>query len=343
MVRRTRFGWGRSTVALVLLAGCQAGRGAEVGEEIFEACSPCHGANGEGNQAIGAPALAGASEWYVSDQLVKFGTGFRGYDHTDAEGLKMYPMARLLLTGAGGRETQLDSARLQAVSAYISGLESVDPPATGVAERGDPEAGRALYDATCANCHRLDGTGIRSLQAPSLLHLSDWYLQRSIRKYRDRVRGGQPGDIAAAMYASVSNISDDDIDDIVAHIVSLEIRPKRVELPPAPPPPPPEIDPVLLPPGVTAAILEDGSRIFHQTGICFTCHLEAGQGGPQAPNLTDDEWLNIGGSYAEIVELIETGVAQPLQYPGAMLPRAGVPLSDSDVRAVAAYVFALSR
>ena len=97
-----------------------------------------------------------------------------------------------------------------------------------------------------------------------------------------------------------------------------------------------------LPEGVTAAMVAEGETIFHGAGICFTCHLQGGVGGPLAPNLTDDVWLNIDGSYESIVQNIMTGVPEPKEHPGLMLPKGGSPITDDQVRAVGAYVWTLS-
>ena len=102
------------------------------------------------------------------------------------------------------------------------------------------------------------------------------------------------------------------------------------------------LDESLLPEGVTVAMVEEGRQLFSGGGICHTCHLD-GTGGPLAPDLTDDAWLNVDGEYLSIVELVKTGVASPLEHPGSMLPRAGMPLSDAQVEAVAAYTYMLSR
>lgn len=105
----------------------------------------------------------------------------------------------------------------------------------------------------------------------------------------------------------------------------------------------PPIDPALLPEGVTVAMVEEGRTLFAGGAICYTCHLADGTGGPLAPDLTDDIWINVDGEYASIVELVNTGVPQPKEHPGAMLPRAGMPLTDEQVAAVAAYSYMLSR
>ena len=104
-----------------------------------------------------------------------------------------------------------------------------------------------------------------------------------------------------------------------------------------------EVDPALLPAGVTVEMVREGRELFTGGGICFTCHLPEGTGGPLAPDLTDDAWLNVDGEYLSIVELVKTGVPQPVEHPGAMLPRAGLPLTDEQVEAVAAYAYMLSR
>ncbi len=103
------------------------------------------------------------------------------------------------------------------------------------------------------------------------------------------------------------------------------------------------IDPALLPEGVTVEMVEEGRELFVGGGICFTCHTNEGTGGPLAPDLTDDTWINVDGEYSSIVELVKTGVPQPIEHPGAMLPRAGLPLTDEQVEAVAAYTYLLSR
>lgn len=103
------------------------------------------------------------------------------------------------------------------------------------------------------------------------------------------------------------------------------------------------LDAALLPEGVTVAMVEQGRELFNGGGICYTCHTVEATGGPLAPDLTDDTWINVDGEYQSIIELVKTGVSQPIEHPGAMLPRAGMPLTDEQVEAVAAYAYILSR
>ena len=61
------------------------------------------------------------------------------------------------------------------------------------------------------------------------------------------------------------------------------------------------------------------------------------------PTLTDAEWIHSKGSYDEIVAQVMHGVPKAESKSGIeMPPRGGAPLSDDDVKAVAAYVYSLS-
>lgn len=329
---------GACVAALALAGACDLtpAPGMARGEALFDTCSPCHGDDGAGNEILAAPALAGAMDSYLTDQLNRFQDGTRGYHYQDAEGLRMRPMSRALIP---------DDGDVESIVEYLMTLPIVDPPAT--LEGGDAEAGEEDYALLCANCHGVDGRGVDNVpDAPSMLHLNDWYIASSLRKYRDGVRGARPGDASGATMrnAVASGWSDERIDDVTAFIMTMQRLPRRIPGPPPEPLAPVDVDPSILPEGVTAEMVQEGQDIFNTaTGICYTCHLREGTGGALAPSLVDDIWLNIDGEYESIVQIIITGVPQPVEHPGMMQPRAGMPLTDDQVRAVAAYVYTLSR
>jgi mono/diheme cytochrome c family protein len=95
-----------------------------------------------------------------------------------------------------------------------------------------------------------------------------------------------------------------------------------------------------LPAGVTQEMVDEGQTLF--ASPCAGCHGPNAAGTPAAPALGDAEWLNISGAYPEIVDIINTGVAQPKQFAGVMPPKGGGAFSDEQVRSLAAYVYALS-
>jgi glucose/arabinose dehydrogenase/mono/diheme cytochrome c family protein len=100
-----------------------------------------------------------------------------------------------------------------------------------------------------------------------------------------------------------------------------------------------------VPPGATKEEVALGDRIFHGEaagGTCTGCHGSDAKGSPQAPSLIDGKWLHADGSLLRITRTITDGVPKPKNYSVPMPPRGGAPLSDSDVAAVAAYVWAIS-
>lgn len=65
---------------------------AAVGASLYAPCAACHGTQAEGNEALGAPALAGRNDWYLLHQLERFSMGQRGTDVDDVAGQQMRAM-----------------------------------------------------------------------------------------------------------------------------------------------------------------------------------------------------------------------------------------------------------
>ena len=59
------------------------------GMTLYAACAVCHARSGEGNDALGAPRLAGQASWYTLRQLHKFIDGVRGSHPDDTSGASM--------------------------------------------------------------------------------------------------------------------------------------------------------------------------------------------------------------------------------------------------------------
>jgi mono/diheme cytochrome c family protein len=96
------------------------------------------------------------------------------------------------------------------------------------------------------------------------------------------------------------------------------------------------------PAGATAADVTAGEQVFSSTGNCFTCHGTGGTGSGLAPALNDAQWLNISGDFASIQQTVNNGVPTPKQFPAPMPPKGGAPLTEQQVKQVAAYVYSLS-
>lgn len=83
------------------------------GEHVFQRnCASCHGADGQGIQALNAPRLAGLDDWYQVRQLMNFRQGIRGRHAEDSYGNQMVDMARMLV----------DEEAVRSVVAYINTL-----------------------------------------------------------------------------------------------------------------------------------------------------------------------------------------------------------------------------
>ena len=100
---------------------------------------------------------------------------------------------------------------------------------------------------------------------------------------------------------------------------------------------------VELPDGVTVEMVEAGAELW-PTQICTTCHGPAAGGvADLGPDLTDEVWLNIDGSYPAIVATITNGVPEPKEFAAPMMPKGGMPsITDEQVRLLAAYIYAMS-
>ncbi|HEY8123740.1 MAG TPA: c-type cytochrome [Myxococcota bacterium] len=164
------------------------------GQELFALCAQCHGDAGEGKQLIGAPAIAGLPAWYVQNQLLKFSNGFRGKHFDDIEGMRMRPMS-LWLTAARHAQHNLSGEpidpnavdpNIHDVAAYVGTLPATNPAPT--LSGGNAANGEIAY-AACGSCHGQNGEGNKELTAPPLAGQSDWYLLRSLEKYKAGVRG----------------------------------------------------------------------------------------------------------------------------------------------------------
>lgn len=86
------------------------------GEQSFAICATCHGAHGEGVQAVGGPPLVNQNDWYLKAQIQNFKAKIRGGDpEADPTGYTMSPMAATLI----------DDAAIDNVIDYILALQGL--------------------------------------------------------------------------------------------------------------------------------------------------------------------------------------------------------------------------
>lgn len=177
------------------------------GQMAYATCGGCHGAQGEGNPALNAPALAGQDAAYTARQLNNYKTGVRGADPEDAFGAQMRGMSNVLP----------DEATVLAVSEYIAGLERA--PAAG--SEADLSAGQALY-ATCVACHGQKGEGNVVMNGPALAGLDAPYLERQLAHYREGRRGAHAQDPwGASMVPLAKQLDAEQSAAVAAYLASL--------------------------------------------------------------------------------------------------------------------------
>lgn len=185
------------------------GAGTTSGEALYAPCIACHGANGEGNATLAAPAIAGQSEAYLTRQLRNYRRGIRGTDPADTGGAQMRPMAAILANDAAVAD----------VAAYIASLEATVPETSA---SGDPENGAKLYVSRCGACHADKGQGNDALFAPRLTGLRDSYIVRQVQNFRSGIRGAHAEDEYGRQMAIMAKVvTDRQLDDIVAFLNEL--------------------------------------------------------------------------------------------------------------------------
>ncbi len=202
---------GLTVLAAAFFAACDATPppvGMERGAELFETCAPCHGAAGQGDPEIAAPAVAGLPQWYLEAQLEGFQAGFRGLHASDLPGLRMRPMAVTL-----NREGDIAS-----VAEYVAALDPVFPAST---LHGNAGRGADSYQV-CVACHGTDGLGIVELNAPPIVQLDDWYLLNQMRNFKSGARGAHPEDTwGMQMRVNTLALSEEDMQDVIAYVQTL--------------------------------------------------------------------------------------------------------------------------
>jgi cytochrome c oxidase subunit 2 len=68
----------------------------ERGALLYQGCVACHGANAEGNESLGGPALTTQNDWYLLTQLQNYKSSVRGSNAADIYGQQMRAATQLL-------------------------------------------------------------------------------------------------------------------------------------------------------------------------------------------------------------------------------------------------------
>ena len=172
-------------------------------------CAQCHGASGQGNDALGAPNLTQLSAAYIQRQLEGFRAGWRKSDDSYTQTM----MAAI---------ASLDAPVLASATSAIDTFSDINRTA-GAIHAGNTDRGKDLYNAYCSACHGTTAIGNDALGAPNLLGLSQNYLSRQYLHFAEGRRGGHPDDRYGQQMARLAKALKDPqlIDDVSTYVASL--------------------------------------------------------------------------------------------------------------------------
>jgi len=187
------------------------------------------------------------------------------------------------------------------------------PAPTGAA------ADEAAY-RSCNVCHGATGLGNRGMQAPALVNLDDWYVERQLKSFKAGIRGRHAKDVYGMQMASQASLLSDDhaIDAVIRRINSF-----------------PDKAPLTIIQG------DLGSGREKYTLHCSSCNGPEGSGNFEmnSPSLRGiDDWYLVR-QYANFREGIR-GSHEEDVYGQQMRPM-GQLLSDEEMKDVAAWLLSL--
>ena len=197
-------------LAVLWMPSASAQADIAAGKAAYGVCTACHGANGEGNESMNSPVLAGLDTAYLTRQLTHFKSGVRGSDASDTLGMQMRGMAATLA----------DDAAVANVSAYIASLPVVAVSADSA--EADLRNGENQYNAACGACHGGKAQGNLALNAPRLAGQMRAYTERQYRNFGAGIRGTHPDDRYGRQMKMMASMlgSEKDIADVMAFIQS---------------------------------------------------------------------------------------------------------------------------
>ena len=173
-----------------------------------------------------------------------------------------------------------------------------------------------LSNRICVTCHGSYGHGNPVVGGPSLAGLEPWYVKKQLQNFRSRYRGTQKDYLPGyEMRASVENLSDEEIETLVAAIQTWEAK---------------------KPVATISGDVSHGAELY---ASCAACHGASGEGNELlgAPGLAGrDDWYML-----RQLKLFKSGYrgSHPDDSGGAQM-RAGMQAleTDRDMSDVLAYI-----
>lgn len=182
------------------------------------ACATCHGANGEGNAAIGAPRLAGLPAGYLERQLENFGSGKRANAMMMPIAKSLSPEERRVIADYYAKVPTKGHQE----PARSTSSESASPNATPLTP-GETLAVRGRWSEDlpgCAQCHGSGGQGVGD-SFPPLTGQPALYIENQLRAWQSGAR--DPGPLGL-MGGIAKKLTADDVKSVAAYFSALPLH-----------------------------------------------------------------------------------------------------------------------
>lgn len=183
------------------------------GKGVAPPCMTCHGENGWGTEAMGAPRLANLGYPYIVKQLTDLAEGRRTPSGPGA----VMPLFAQQLSPQDRRDL---SAYVNSLNTKpdLSDLAAIKASGQPVGERYKGEAiamyGIAGKVSACQSCHGYNGRGAAPI-FPVIGQQKYTYLVNQLHNWRDQSRANDP---YGMMRAIAKNLTDDDINNVAAYL-----------------------------------------------------------------------------------------------------------------------------
>lgn len=166
----------------------------KTGQKTAAVCANCHGQGGHSLKPE-IPNLAGQNPAYLIEQLRRFADGRRRFEFME-----------------GMIKAMSSDEKIGIVLFYASQTVTPRPAAnTALAAKG-----KDYFSKVCSSCHAEDGHGKEAI--PRIAGQQPTYLRTTLQHYR----AGSGGRVEPRMLASTRQMSDADIDAVVAYIGTLK-------------------------------------------------------------------------------------------------------------------------
>jgi cytochrome c553 len=211
MTRTSRFtNYLAMSIAIAVCATAQspARAGPPALPEGAVVCVACHGSQGEGSEAEGAPLLAGQNAQYLEHALTMLKAGTR-----------LSPVMEPIARG-------LSDAQIHELTSYFAGLQGVRPPAPAASPADLVQAGKelvqtgAMNDPTppCVSCHGIDGRGVGA-RFPSIAGQPATFLVNRLNEFQARAKAKAPE--FGTMTEVATHLNEKQIRQVAAYLSTL--------------------------------------------------------------------------------------------------------------------------